>query len=245
MNRFSTGRVSTSVAFAIALSVAGMSGAMARQAPPVPPGGTTSPAGQGQVGGATAPNAPPAGQGRAGAAPGAPGGGGRGGGITVTGMPRQKAHADIAGTGITGTADFNEYPMGNGMILEIILSVQGLPAGLHGVHVHAVGKCDGPDFTSAGGHFDPGPAGSGDPDTNHPYHSGDLPNLNANATTGSMTAFTTRFGLSGPLSILGPEGTAIVIHANPDLITAGTTGSGVAGGPRLACGVIKKSPASP
>ena len=32
-------------------------------------------------------------------------------------------------------------------------------------------------FTSAGGHFDPGPAGNTDPDANHPYHMGDLPNL--------------------------------------------------------------------
>ena len=47
---------------------------------------------------------------------------------------------------------------------------------MHGVHLHAVGKCE-PDFTAAGGHFDPGPAGNMDPDANHPFHMGDIPNL--------------------------------------------------------------------
>ena len=32
--------------------------------------------------------------------------------------------------------------------------VSGLKAGMHGVHLHAVGKCE-PDFAAAGGHFDP------------------------------------------------------------------------------------------
>ena len=59
--------------------------------------------------------------------------------------------------------------------------VKGLTPGLHGVHLHAVGKCE-PDFTAAGGHFDPGPAGNPDPDANHPFHMGDIPNLEANAS---------------------------------------------------------------
>jgi len=241
MNRFPSTNVATSIAVGIALSVVGIA-ALAAQAPASPPAPA---AGQGRGGGGAA-GAPAGGQGRGGAPAGAPAAGapaaGRGGAITLPGMPRQKAHADITGQGITGTADFNEYVMGNGMVLEVVLSVQGLPAGMHGVHVHAVGKCDGPDFTSAGGHFDPGPAGNTDADMNHPFHGGDLPNLNVNGTAGNMQALTTRFDLSGPTSILGPDGTAIIIHGNPDLLTPGATGSGVAGGPRLACGVIKKVP---
>ena len=31
----------------------------------------------------------------------------------------------------------------------------GLPHGIHGIHVHAVGRCDPPDFTSAGPHWNP------------------------------------------------------------------------------------------
>ena len=82
-------------------------------------------------------------------------------GITVNANPVQKAHADITGpNGVTGTADFIEYAQGNGTLMQVTVAVTGLPAGMHGMHIHAVGKCDGtttPPFTSAGGHFDPGP----------------------------------------------------------------------------------------
>ena len=60
--------------------------------------------------------------------------------------------------------------------VRVVLEVQGLPPGQHGVHVHTVGKCDPPDFNSAGSHFNPlsrehgalNPRGA---------HGGDLPNL--------------------------------------------------------------------
>ena len=72
------------------------------------------------------------------------------------------------------------------------LTASGLKPGLHGVHLHAVGKCE-PPFTGAGGHFDPGPAGNPDPDANHPYHFGDLPNLKVGADgKGELNALTTR-----------------------------------------------------
>src|SRR6266542_5707972 len=69
-----------------------------------------------------------------------------------------RAHADIKGEGITGTADFVESQQGNGKIVNVTVAVSGLKAGNHGFHLHAVGKC-APDFAAAGGHFDPGPAG--------------------------------------------------------------------------------------
>ena len=96
----------------------------------------------------------------------------------------------------------------------------------------------------SGGHFDPGPYGNTDADLNHPFHSGDLPaissNMGPNGLAANVTTYTTRFNLGGPLSLFGPAGTAIVIHANPDTYSTGTAGQGVAGGPRLACGVINK-----
>src|SRR5436190_24123657 len=66
--------------------------------------------------------------------------------------------------------------------VEITVTVSGLKPGPHGMHLHAIGKCEAPGFTSAGGHFDPGPAGNMDPDMNHPFHMGDLPNLVADAS---------------------------------------------------------------
>lgn len=90
------------------------------------------------------------------------------------------AHAVIKGEGISGTADFAERTMGTGKIVDITVAVTGLKPGMHGVHLHAVGKCE-PDFAAAGGHFDPGPAGNMDPDANHPFHMGDVPQLNVSA----------------------------------------------------------------
>ncbi len=157
--------------------------------------------------------------------------------------PVAEATADIAGEGVTGTATLAEYQHGDSRIVHVHLSVSGLKPGLHGVHLHAVGKCETgpPNYVSAGGHFDPGPAGNSDPDANHPFHMGDLPNLKVGADgKGELEATTTRVTISdGPLSLLDTDGSAIIIHGNPDQGITGEPKSGVSGGPRVACGVIK------
>lgn len=155
--------------------------------------------------------------------------------------PTMTATAQITGTGITGTAEFAERQQGTGTIVEITVTASGLTPGKHGVHLHAVGKCT-PDFTAAGGHFDPGPASNTDPDANHPFHMGDIPNLEVGADgKGTMKIQTTRVTLSpGPLSIFDEDGTAIIIHGNPDQGITGAPKSGVSGGPRVACGVVGK-----
>jgi len=155
--------------------------------------------------------------------------------------PLAEATADIAGDGITGTATLAEYQHGDSRMVQIHLTVSGLKPGQHGVHLHAVGKCEAP-FTSAGGHYDPGPAGNPDPDANHPYHMGDLPNLTVGADgKGQLDATTTRVTISdGPLTLADADGSAIIIHGNPDQGITGESKSGVSGGPRVACGVIMK-----
>lgn len=152
-----------------------------------------------------------------------------------------RATAQIKGDGITGRAELVERKQGTGTVVDVSVSVKGLKPGMHGVHLHAVGKCE-PDFAAAGGHFDPGPAGNTDPDANHPFHMGDLPNLQVGANgAGSFKAVTTRVTVSdGPLSIFDTDGTAIIIHGNPDQGTTGQPKSGVSGGPRVACGVFEK-----
>ena len=151
------------------------------------------------------------------------------------------AHADIKGEGITGSVTLTERKQGSGVVVAYVINVKGLKPGQHGVHLHAVGKCD-PDFAAAGGHFDPGPAGNPDPDANHPFHMGDLANLVADTTgKGTLKITTSRVTLGdGPLSVFDPDGTAIIIHANPDQGVTGQPKSGVSGGPRVACGVITK-----
>lgn len=151
------------------------------------------------------------------------------------------ASAEIKGKGITGTAQLTERAQGTGTIVEISIEANGLTPGKHGVHLHAVGKCE-PDFAAAGGHFDPGPASNTDPDANHPFHMGDVPNLEVGADgRGSMKILTSRVTLSdGPLSVFDADGTAIIIHGNEDQMKTGAPKSGVSGGPRAACGVLTK-----
>src|SRR5512147_3067947 len=103
-----------------------------------------------------------------------------------------RAHADIKGEGITGTAEFVESQQGSGKIVNITVTLSGLKEGMHGVHLHEVGKCEAP-FTSAGGHFDPGPAGNSNLDVNHPFHMGDIPQITATANgKATMKIATTR-----------------------------------------------------
>ena len=154
-----------------------------------------------------------------------------------------QAEATMKGKGITGTATFTEFEFGTQILVKVLLTLEGdIKAGSHAVHIHEKGCCDDEGFKCAGGHFDPGPAGNSDPDVNHPYHAGDLPNIVIGEDgKGTLEAVTNRVTLSdGPLSILAGEGTSLMVHANPDPYHGGDHGSGVSGGPRMVCGVIKK-----
>jgi len=164
-----------------------------------------------------------------------------GGVVLAQGQSGMKAHADIKGEGVTGRAELVERGTGLDRIVELRVTASGLKPGRHGVHLHQTGKCEAP-FTSAGGHFDPGPASNTDPDANHPFHMGDIPNLEVGQDgKGTLEAVTTRVTLSsGPLSIFDDDGTAIIIHVNEDQGITGAPKSGVSGGPRAACGVFMK-----
>src|SRR5688500_8516101 len=102
-------------------------------------------------------------------------------GLIGAGQTGMRAKADLKGDGITGTVELREVPartegandakfQSGTKAVEITVTVSGLKPGAHGIHLHAVGKCEAPGFTTAGGHFDPGPKGDTDPDANHPFH---------------------------------------------------------------------------
>lgn len=157
-----------------------------------------------------------------------------------------EAHADfVSEQQVTGTAHFIEYQHDTQNLVHVMIDVQGDPTvltpGLHGCHIHETGLCE-PPFTSAKGHFDPGPAGNPDPDVNHPFHSGDLPNVKVDETgKGHLETVTNRITLSeGPLSIFDEDGASIVLHSHTDHCEPAESKSGHSGGPRLACGVIQK-----
>ncbi|MGZ8398994.1 MAG: superoxide dismutase family protein [Gemmatimonadales bacterium] len=130
--------------------------------------------------------------------------------------------------------------------VDVAATISGPPGelapGNHGLHIHENAKrgCV-PPYTSTGGHFDPGPFGNADPDVNHPYHMGDIPNLVVDRLgVGAMEARTSRITLTpGPLSVFDQDGSVVIVHADPDRGIPGPVKSGVSGGARIACGVIE------
>ena len=121
--------------------------------------------------------------------------------------------------------------------VDVTARITGLSPGAHGLHIHETANCTAP-YATANGHFDPGPNSNSNPDANHPFHMGDLPNLIAGKNgVGRLRHTTSRITLSpGPLSVFDADGSAVIVHLNPD---RGITGvAGASGGPRIACGII-------
>ena len=131
-----------------------------------------------------------------------------------------------------GSATLIQTPEG----VRIAITGYRLPPGPHGLHIHAVGVCQPPEFTSAGAHFNPGGKKHGLQSANGP-HAGDLPNLvvAANGEGGIDIASTLVTLGPGPNSLFVDSGTSIVIHAAGDDLKTDPTGNS---GGRIACGVI-------
>lgn len=146
------------------------------------------------------------------------------------------AHADIVNaTGDKiGTATL--VPSAGGVRID--LSVSQLPPGTHGIHIHTAGKCEGPDFKTAGGHFNPADKKHGRDNPAGP-HNGDLPNIEVGPDGKATTSLLdTNVTLSdGPNSLFHDGGTSIVIHALQDDYKTDPAGNS---GARIACGVIQK-----
>jgi len=112
---------------------------------------------------------------------------------------------------------------------KIGVQAKGLPPGVHGIHLHSVGRCDGPDFKSAGTHWNP-------KDKQHGHenpmgaHLGDLANLNVGEDGTGNASFTI-----GPQPLDDADGTSLVIHAKPDDYKTDPSGNS---GDRIACAVL-------
>lgn len=112
------------------------------------------------------------------------------------------------------------------------VQASGLPHGLHGIHVHAVGRCDPPGFTSAGDHWNPMARKHG---LNSPQgpHAGDLPNLSVAANgVASESLVLSGASLAGLADV---DGTALVIHATADDHVTDPSGNS---GARIACAIL-------
>ena len=109
----------------------------------------------------------------------------------------------------------------------------GLPHGVHGIHVHAVGRCAPPDFTSAGSHWNPEAKKHGTSNPAGP-HAGDLPNVEV-AANGVLAATLVLPGAT-LAQLVDADGAALVLHAQADDYATDPSGNS---GARIACAVIR------
>ena len=139
----------------------------------------------------------------------------------IDGAGRARASASLA-----------EIPGG----VRVAITAIDLAPGAHGAHIHAVGRCDPPDFSSAGSHWNPTDRGHGK-ENPEGMHKGDLPNLIVGADgRGSVEYVISGVSLAGrPIPMLDDDGAAVVLHVSAD--DYHTDPSGNSGG-RIACGVI-------
>lgn len=148
------------------------------------------------------------------------------------------AYADIlnAQGSKIGTAKITATASG----LEIAVSASQLAPGEHGIHIHTVGKCEAPAFTTAGGHFNPTSAHHGIQNVQGPHpHLGDLANLTIGPDGTGKAVFAVPGATlgDGPNSLFHDGGTSLVIHAKADDMMSDPSGNS---GDRVACGVVER-----
>jgi len=133
---------------------------------------------------------------------------------------------------VLGTLTVSE--LGQGFVISG--SLEHLAPGIHGIHLHTIGACEG-SFTSAGGHWNPTGHQHGFDNPMGP-HLGDLQNITAAVDSSADVAVSNRGGgiLRGVDGLIDGDGAAIVVHAGPDDYRTDPAGNS---GARIACGVLR------
>lgn len=148
------------------------------------------------------------------------------------------AHAEMIGPdgSVVGRVELRETP-NYGVLLHVRL--EGIEPGEHAIHIHETGRCETPDFDSAGGHYAPRGRMHG---LLHPHgkHAGDLANLHVPSDGTLETqrlAHEVTLVQGATATLLDDDGSAIVVHAAADDYESQPSG---AGGAKVACGVIRR-----
>ncbi|WP_308517500.1 superoxide dismutase family protein [Sphingomonas flavescens] len=115
------------------------------------------------------------------------------------------------------------------------IDARGLPHGVHGIHVHPIGRCDPPDFSTAGTHWNPSGREHGMNNPKGP-HDGDMPNVTVAANGVLQETVVLPKATMGQL--LDADGSSIMIHAGPDDYVSQPAGNS---GAKIACAVIRPS----
>ena len=125
-----------------------------------------------------------------------------------------------------------------GAAISVDGTLRGLTPGVHGMHLHTIGRCDGARFAGAGAHWSPTPKQQGSANPAGPHH-GDLMNLTVGADSSVLVKMSTPGGsLRGEYPLLDADGAAIVIHATTDDYKTDPSGNS---GARIGCGVVSGS----
>ena len=157
--------------------------------------------------------------------------------IPVSANAVDTIQAELINTKGEHTGEISLTDTEDGVIIKVV--AKGLPPGVKGIHIHNAGVCTAPDFKSAGSHFNPEEKEHGF-DNPKGFHLGDLPNIEVDANGNAaykmmLNGITMKPGSTH--SIFDEDGSALVIHADPDDYKTDPSGNS---GDRIACAVLSR-----
>lgn len=155
--------------------------------------------------------------------------------LPVGGEKVETIEATLINTDGNKIGDVRIFEEADGVTIDVF--AEGLPPGKKGIHIHEIGECTPPDFKSAGAHLNPFHKEHGFENPKG-YHLGDLPNIEI-ATDGTVNVSLTLSEITlkrdAENTILGKQGSAIVIHEQADDYKTDPAGNA---GERIACAAV-------